>query len=41
MNGFEPPFRIRDVLAGIGAALGLWAWIAVVFWIDNIFGGIP
>ncbi len=41
MNRSEPPFRIRDALAGIAAGLGLWACIALVFWIDNMLGGVP
>lgn len=41
MNSEKPPVRIRDVLAGLAAGIGLWAWIALVFWIDNMLGGIP
>ncbi len=42
MNGpTPPPIRIRDVLTGIAAGLGLWAVIAVAFWVDNQLGGIP
>lgn len=41
MNSEKPPIRIRDVLGGVAMGLGLWAWIALVFWIDNMLGGMP